>query len=401
MPDTRTLLIDDDPFALKLLTHQLAQIGMVVIETATSGQHALEILIRKQADTGDLIFLDLNMPEMDGVEFMRHLAALRFPGHLVLVSGEDQRILETATSLARTHRLNVLGHLQKPVQPAALRTLLDSRGASSSRRDGKRKKVFEPEEVRLAIARRELVNFYQPKVNLASGALNGVETLVRWRHPVDGLIFPDQFIGVAEEHGLMDDLTRTVLCEALEQTRRWLNAGLTHKVAVNISMDNLKRLDFADFVIAEIKRHDIPAQHLILEITESRLMQDVLSSLDVLARLRMKKISLSIDDFGTGHSSLTQLRDLPFDELKIDRSFVHAASADRTRHAILSASLDMTRKLGMRSVAEGVEDLADWNFLRTLNCDLVQGYFIAKPMPADDLPAWLAEWETRRPALLI
>lgn len=342
MPDTRILLVDDDPFALKLLAHQLAQMGMVVIETATSGQHALEILIRKQADTGDLVFLDLNMPEMDGVEFMRHLAALRFPGHLVLVSGEDRRILETATFLARTHRLNVLGHLQKPVQPAALKILLDSRGASPSRRDSKREKVFEPEEVRLAIARRELVNFYQPKVDLASGALNGVETLVSWRHPVDGLIFPDQFIGVAEEHGLMDDLTRTVLCGALEQARRWLDAGLTHKVAVNISMDNLKRLDFADFVIAEIKRHGIPAQHLILEITESRLMQDVLSSLDVLARLRMKKISLSIDDFGTGHSSLTQLRDLPFDELKIDRSFVHAAGADRTRHAILRRNVKIT-----------------------------------------------------------
>jgi len=142
-------------------------------------------------------------------------------------------------------------------------------------------------------------------------------------------------------------------------------------------------------------RSGVAANDLILEVTESRLMSDVLAPLDILTRLRLKHISLSIDDFGTGHSSLMQLRDIPFDELKIDHSFVHGAGQDKTRRAIFTASLGMARQLGMKTVAEGVEDRADWNFLRQQGCDLAQGYFIAEPMPAGELHDWLNDWETR------
>jgi EAL domain-containing protein (putative c-di-GMP-specific phosphodiesterase class I) len=144
----------------------------------------------------------------------------------------------------------------------------------------------------------------------------------------------------------------------------------------------------------------VPASSLVLEVTESRLMKDALASLDILARLRLKRIGLSIDDFGTGHSSLAQLRDIPFAELKIDRSFVHGAGRDSSLRAIVEASIGMARQLAMTTVAEGVEDREDWDFLRTTGCDFAQGYFIAKPMPASEVNVWITAWEARRPDIV-
>ena len=404
MVQKNILLVDDDAFQLQMLSRQLAILGLDQIHACTSGQEALTLmealtLLEGQPTGEQLIFLDLNMPGMDGVEFIRHLVDILYTGALVLVSGEDARILETAEHLARAHHLHVLGHLSKPVQSENLKVLLESWRKVTPKASSKETKPYGAEEVQKAIANGELVNYYQPKVDMASGTLRGVEALVRWQHPKDGMVFPDAFIGVAEVNGLIDELTRAVLVEALAQSRRWYDEGLSLRVSVNVSMHNLTRLDFADFVLSQIEASDIAAENLILEVTESRLMTDMISSLDILTRLRLKRIGLSIDDFGTGHSSLAQLRDLPFDELKIDQSFVHGAALDNTRRAILSGSLGIARQLGMKTVAEGVEDREDWDLLRRQNCDLAQGYFIGRPMPAGKLRSWLTGWEARIPEL--
>jgi len=160
-------------------------------------------------------------------------------------------------------------------------------------------------------------------------------------------------------------------------------------------MDNLGSLEFPDFVARAADKAGVSPTSLVLEVTESRLMKDPLAALDILTRLRLKHIGLSIDDFGTGHSSLAQLRDIPFDELKVDRGFVHGACRDASLRAIFEASLGMARQLGMKTVAEGVEDQEDWDCLRATGCDMAQGYFIAKPMPAADLAGWIAQWEAR------
>jgi EAL domain-containing protein (putative c-di-GMP-specific phosphodiesterase class I) len=222
-----------------------------------------------------------------------------------------------------------------------------------------------------------------------------VEALVRWQHPKDDLVFPDQFITTAEEHGLIDELTRVVLTAALQQARIWQDAGLHLRVAVNVSMDNISSLEFPDFVARTAAKAGVPLTNLVLEVTESRLMKNPLAALDILTRLRLKHISLSIDDFGTGHSSLAQLRDIPFDELKVDRGFVHGAWRDSSLRAIFEANLGMAQQLGMKTVAEGVEDLEDWDFLCAAGCDLAQGYFIARPMPAEEIMGWLPTWESR------
>ncbi len=393
----KILLLDDEPFQLKLLLRQLANLGQDAVETCTTGADALT---RLEVNVGgeQLIFIDLNMPGMDGVEVIRRLADRHYSGTLVLVSGEDARILETAVRLARAHRLNVLGHLNKPIQPEVLRALLEH-WVEQTPFAAASPKQYGAAEIGRALLAGELVNYYQPKVDMATGTLDGVETLVRWHHPDDGLVLPDRFIGVAEDHGLIDDLTRVVLTGALEQARRWRDAGLVRRVAVNVSMDNLTRLDFADFVLSQVVHSGIAAEDLMLEVTESRLMTNIVASLDILTRLRLKHIGLSIDDFGMGHSSLTQLRDIPFNELKIEGSFVHGVGQDQTKSVIVTACLDLARQFGMTAVAEGVEDRSDWDCLRQLGCNLVQGYFVARPMPGAELAGWLADWEVRRPEL--
>jgi EAL domain-containing protein (putative c-di-GMP-specific phosphodiesterase class I) len=289
----------------------------------------------------------------------------------------------------------VLGYLNKPVAPERLAALVASCVLPSLEAIKRSKKVYGEETLRAAIVNGELVNFYQPKVAIASGEMVGAETLVRWQHPTDGLVFPDQFIGVAEQCGLIDDVTRAVLAAALPQAKLWQDDGLSLRLAVNLSMDNLLSLSFLDYVVNLTTEMGVRPQNLVLEVTESRLMQDPRVALEILTRLRLKRFRLSIDDFGTGNSSLTQLRDIPFDELKIDQSFVHGAWTNETQRAMFDASLGLAKQLNMETVAEGVEDLADWTFLRQQTCDIAQGYFIARPMPAENLPAWMLEWQER------
>lgn len=393
-PEVSVLLLDDDPFMLKLLGLLLAGLGYTGVTGCESGRAALDWI--DAADRApDLILLDLNMPGMDGVEFVRHLVERRYGGALILVSGEDERMLLAAESLVRAHRITVLGRLHKAVTPAALAALLDPWVPHALGRPSVAKKVYRADEVRAAIVNGELENHYQPTVVVASGRVIGVEALVRWRHPVDGLVFPDQFIGVAEEHDLIDELTTTVLRAALAHARQWRDSGLALRVAINVSMDNLASLDFPDAVAAQVFAAGVAPQDVVLEVTESRLMKDLRTPLEVLARLRLKRFSLSIDDFGTGHSSLAQLRNFPFDELKVDRGFVHGACADETLRAIYDASLGLAKQLGMGIVAEGVEDRDDWDFLGRTGCAMAQGYFIARPMPADAVAGWIEAWELR------
>jgi EAL domain-containing protein (putative c-di-GMP-specific phosphodiesterase class I)/FixJ family two-component response regulator len=395
----RILVLDDDLFMLKLLGLVLANLGFSQVTTCDSGRGALE-WIDSPNSPPDLILLDLNMPEMDGIEFVRHLVDRCYTGSLILISGEDERMLQTAERLVRAHNISAFGHLQKPINPEDISALLENWTPPPLRGPREEKKAYKADEVRAAIVNGELVNYYQPKVDVASGKVVGVESLVRWRHPEDGMVSPDQFIGVAEEHGLIDDLTRAVIGEAFAQAKTWQDNGLHLRVALNISMNNLASLEFANYVAAAASTAGIKPDDIVLEVTESQLMKDLSAALEILTRLRLKRFSLSIDDFGTGHSSLTQLRDIPFDELKVDQGFVHGAASNDTLRAIYGASLSLAKQLGMKTVAEGVEDRADWDFLRSTGCHLAQGFFIAKPMPAGEIPGWISAWEARVESLM-
>ncbi len=397
----KILVLDDESFMLKLLNRVLVNAGFTDVTLCDNGQAALDRIGGMQGGP-DVILLDLNMPLMDGIEFVRHLVGLHYQGSLILVSGEDERMLRTAEKLVQAHHIPILGYLHKPVKPDALAALVEQWVPASTVEGGPAKKAYSADELRAAIENGELINYYQPKVSVATGEIVGVETLVRWRHPVDGIVFPDQFIGVAESAGLIDALTRVVFADAIEQAKTWREAQLPLRVAVNVSMDNLASLDFLNFVAELTASAGISPQSVVLEVTETKLMQDTRAPLEILTRLRLKRFRLSIDDFGTGHSSLAQLRDSPFDELKIDQGFVHGALADETLRAMYDASLSLARQLGMEVVAEGVADRSDWDLLRQTGCDLAQGMFMSRPMLPDDLPAWVESWRERvRTELLV
>ncbi|MCC7091823.1 MAG: EAL domain-containing response regulator [Nitrosomonas sp.] len=390
------LILDDDPFILKMLTKMLANQGYTSVRTCDNGRDALAVI--DNADTRpDLILLDLNMPDMDGIEFVRYLVEHSYPGDLVLVSGEDERILKTAEKLVHAHQIPMLGYLHKPVTPDKLAGILSAwKPHATDNQTPINHRLYSAEELRAAIANRELVNYYQPKVSVRTGDVIGVETLVRWHHATDGLIFPDRFIRIAEENHLINELTTLVLTNALNQAKIWHQNGLMLRVAINVSMDNLASLDFQDLVVNLVTQAGLSPQTIVLEVTESQVMgADARVPLEILSRLRLKRFHLSIDDFGTGHSSMAQLRDIPFDELKIDQGFVHRAWTDVTLRAIYDASLSMAKQLDMETVAEGVEDLHDWELLRQTGCDLAQGNFVSKPLLAAEFSNWAATWKQR------
>lgn len=394
----RAVVIDDSAFDLEVLAHQLTAMGFDDVRRMRDAGQALALLA-EGGERFDVVLCDLQMPGVDGVQVLRALAEASCGSDVVLVSGEEPSVLKAAERLARARGLRVLGSLSKPVEPEDLRALLARKIVGAAAAPQSDRVTYGPDEVRRAIARGRIRCHCQPKVDLSTGALVGVEMLARWHHPEHGLVYPDRFVPVAEDHGFVGDLTRAVLHDALDEVHRWRAAGMRHTVAVNLSMDDLTDAGLPDVVQDALDAASVPAAALTLEVTERRLLHDVRTALDILTRLRLRRIELSIDDFGTGHSSLAQLRDLPFTELKIDRGFILGVAEDPNRAAIVSASLDLARSLSLRSVAEGVEDAADWHYLRAHGCDVAQGYFIARPMPPQDLAAWLAAWEDRRHAL--
>lgn len=245
------------------------------------------------------------------------------------------------------------------------------------------------EEFRTALAEEQLVLHYQPKLELGTGAVRGVEALVRWQHPSLGLLFPDAFLDRVEEAGLMRAMTRAVLETALDQVAAWRAEGRHLAVAVNLSASSLVDGDLPDEVAQMLAERDLPPKTLQLEITEEFLMADRGRARVVLGGLRSRGIAIAIDDFGTGYSSLAYLRDLPIDELKLDRSFVHPMARDPRATALVSSTIALAHSLDLRMVAEGVEDDAAYTALEELGCDEAQGYWMSRPLPASALEAWL------------
>ncbi|HEY9103356.1 EAL domain-containing response regulator [Chitinimonas sp.] len=369
----------------------LANIGVGNTLEAENGRHALEVLAAASRKP-DILVTDLEMPDMDGVELIRHIAEQRLVNALIVVSSRETTILSTVETMAQEHGLIVLGIAQKPLSYDSLANLIARfKPGEISEKQREAMYSFSAQEIRRAIVNRELVLHYQPKVTTHSGVMRGVEALVRWQHPELGLIAPAYFIPMAEEGGVIDELTDWVLETALKQLRDWHARGLTISVAVNLSARSLSTPDLADRIAAATSRIGIEPKYLLLEITETAVMSDLALSLGTLARLRLKGFGLGIDDFGTGFSSMQQLSRIPFTELKIDRSLVHGASEKPHLHVMLQSTIEMGKKLHLTTVAEGVENPADWQLIRLLGCDVAQGFYVSKPVPGDALAGWLKQ----------
>ena len=309
----RILVLDDDAFILKTISHALGRLGYAQVVTTSSAAQALTLL-RDDGGAVDFVFCDLNMPEMDGIEFLRELADRGFAGGVALISGEDSRTLKTAEDLARARNLTVVGVIEKPVRAETLEALLAQWQTKAQEDFSLDPPPVTPEELRRAIEAGEFVAYFQPQIELATGWVAAVEALARWKSPGKGMLPPDAFIPVAEHHGLIGPLTERIMADALSNMAAWRSRGLQLRMALNVSVENLKELDFPDRVLAGILAAGVSPASVILEITESRFMANPVAAMDTLVRLRLKKIRLSIDDFGTGYASLAQLRDIPLDK---------------------------------------------------------------------------------------
>ena len=380
--------LDDDKELLSLFSDMADMLGMqsaVYDSPEKFIDHAHEI------EKNSLLVLDLSMPKIDGVEVMRHLAELKNVPLLILISGQDKGVLHSAEKLGRAKGLEIVASLNKPIDLVAFEQAVNKYLQSIQLKTSHQQlfprgsQAVSANELQAALNNGQLILHYQPKLDLHTQALVGVEALVRWQHPEQGLIYPDDFIGLAEVNGCMGALTQEVIRIAVEQSRNWRAAGFEVPVSVNISADNITSLSLPEQLSEMLEAEKLNPSSLTLEITESVLMGELVTSLDILTRMRIKGIGLSIDDFGTGYSSLLQLHRIPFTELKIDRSFVMAMLDDEEARAIVKTCIVLGQELKMKVVAEGVETQAHWQALKELGCDIAQGYFISKPVDAESI----------------
>ncbi|HKS88793.1 MAG TPA: EAL domain-containing response regulator [Stellaceae bacterium] len=386
--DPRLLIIDDDAAFCRLVKRVAEAEGFRVVATADC-----DMFIRTAREwQPTLIVTDLNMPGTDGVELLRDLAGDGCGAAIVIASGIDGRTLDATLRLGAERGLHMAGTLHKPVPLGELQTLvarhrpLDDAALATDLAAV----LGAGTGADVGVAGRaagQLFLEYQPKVSCRLGRMVGVEALARWSHPRLGSIGPDRFVAVAEQRDLIDALTDWVFATAAAQAAAWHRQGLALEVAVNVSAKNLRDIRFPDKLAAKCREGGVDPALLTLEVTETSAMSDAVHMLDVLSRLRIKGFKLSLDDFGTGYSSLVQLRRMPFSELKIDLSFVTAMLRDRDSRLIVEITIDLARKLGLTSVAEGVESEALWHALQDLGCDTVQGFHLGRPMAADRIGA--------------
>lgn len=393
------LVVDDSALQREFAMALLHELGFTNVIQARDGLHAQEVLLARAGAPVDIVLSDLDMPGMDGIELMRVIAKQQWARNLIVMTARDPRLLDAVESMAQEDRtIRLLGVLRKPLIREQLMHVLERVNIESKEVDSKQDSVlFSVAEIEKALLASEFIPFYQPKVDIITGHLKGVEALARWQHPELGLIAPARFIPVLEQDGahLMKQFTFALLEIVLRDLSIWLSRGLSLSVSVNLSAQSLNDAVIADQLARMVEVAHVPPRCLVLEVTETMVMDNLSSSIGNLARLRLKGFGLSMDDYGIGYSSMQQLSRCPFTELKIDRSFVDGASEHAHRRMILESAIDMGRRLNVTTVAEGVETEADWRLLKNLGCELGQGYFSGRPMPASELLVWFKESRQR------
>jgi EAL domain-containing protein (putative c-di-GMP-specific phosphodiesterase class I)/CheY-like chemotaxis protein len=386
----KVLVVEDHEFQRGMLLKMLTRLGATQVSMAADGYAALEIVMSPGASI-DITISDLDMPGMDGLEFMRHVGQARIAVSIILASALEGVLLDSVETMTRAYGVKILGVIQKPITPEKLAALIKLHlpAQANPKRTQPDSLSFTIEEIVQGIRDDEFEPFFQPKVELASGRIKGAEALARWRHPQNGIVAPYAFVGPLEDHNQIDSLTWLILSKSVDFCCDWrTQSGLDVSVSVNLSAKSLTDVSLADRVTDLVKGRKLDCRNIILEVTESAATTDIGHSLETLSRLRMKGFGLSIDDYGTGYSSLQQLARIAFTEIKLDQSFIKSAATQRVARIILESTIEMAKKLGIVTVAEGVETEQDWDLLRELGCDLAQGYLIAKPIESREFLTW-------------
>jgi len=385
----RVLIVDDSGVQRRHIEALCREIGIPEVDSVDCGEAALALL-RESGNAIEAMIVDLEMPRIDGVEVMQEVVRLGLDLPVVVASARESSLLAAVEAMSRSMGLNLLSTLQKPLSAERLAEALDRR--SGAKRDfgaAQTGPQFSPAQLEQALDAGQFIPFYQPKLALRPTIIRGVEALIRWQHPQYGLVPPTQFIDLMEQSGLVHRVTLDLLDQVLLQCRRWHEGGLKITVAVNVSPQSLCDETLTDEILKRVSQSGVEPKYIVLEITETAIMADLGTALGNLVRLRLKGFGLSIDDYGTGFSSMQQLARAPFTELKIDRTFVHQASRRPQLRILLESAIEMAHRLELTVVAEGVETAEDWQLLRALRCDQAQGYLVARPMPGDVLVDWL------------
>lgn len=390
----KVLVIDDDHMVCELVSALAKTMGLFC-ETTKDPAHILDSVTPGTS----LILLDLMMPEMDGIEVLRLLGERQCKARILLMSGMDKRVLETAEKLAQSLGLAVVGHLQKPFPLNELKDILSSIAVMETPEALKETPIIaiSDEQLHEAIKLREFVNYYQPQISLATGQIVGVEALARWKNPERGVVLPDNFIARLENLGLIDELCWSAAEMAMAEARNFVGKnGVLPRVSINVSMHSLHQLEFPDAMIALARKYNFPPEALAIEITESRLMSEISHTLDVLTRLRMKNFQLSIDDFGTGYAMMRQLQNVPATELKIDKSIIETMHVNDSDRVMVEKIIEMGHELKMEVIAEGVVAEEQFELLKAKGCDAAQGYLFSAPLPVNELIQWIKSYEAGR-----
>ncbi len=391
------LIVDDDAIVRTVLRGYFEGLSAKHIQDAADGATAAAA-VRDFEGSFDLIVTDLSMPDEDGIQLLRRLNSTEFRGDVVIVSGRDTSIIETAISLAKGHHLQVLGCICKPLTKRKLdEVFLASKPSSAP--------FCAPDMLEAALMRRlfdedAIVPYFQPKVAVRTGKIVGAEALVRADHDELGHLGAFPLIEAARGHKMMDELTDIMTRKALNQLSVWHKRGLTLDLAVNIDPNQLCELDLPDRLGSLVRELDLRPSQVIVEVTEESLYSNILQVMDVVARLRMKGFRTSSDDFGTGRSNIDTLKALPFTELKIDKSFVFDALTQNFADAAIQTTVKLAKVSGLDLVAEGVETQEQLQYLTDLKVNVVQGYLFARPMPVAEFDSWYEDSDGYAPAHL-
>ena len=389
------LVAEADAAQRRTLVELLGQLGASRVTDVPDGHLALQRLEAGFSPKVDVAIVDLALPGMDGLELIRNLGMLGKPGmgvRLVVTGAQPAGLLFSVETLAQAYGVDLLGTIGKPVTAAKLKPLLDNYTPLAVHGERPAGPRFSFQEIGIGLQKRQFEPFFQPKIELATGQVKGLEAFARWRHPEHGVLGPGAFIDALEQNNRVDFLDWSMIELSAERCRWFQDQGIPVPISINLAPETLAHPAFVRQITACIGRHRILPEYLSFEIPESSVLNTDPEFIERLVRLRMMGFGLAIDDYGTGRSNLQLLARIPFSELKIDRSFVDGASKRRPLGTVLRSCLGLAHSLDRMSVAVGVETRQDWDFLQNLGCTYAQGYHIANPMEAAAFPGWLEDW---------
>lgn len=377
---------------LKLIEYQLSNFGYEIILEAKS---SCEVLMLCNRYNVDLIILSLAIQEMNAISILRQLSIIRYIGVIILITGSDENLAVNVERSGISWGLCMLGILTKSTLTVDIKKILQNISQKPYLKIVERKTCISVDELCYAIDNDFIIPWFQPKVSFKTGEWLGTEALARWYHTEKGFIAPSEFILLAEENGLINKLTVNMIYKVFKSAHTWMNSDLIDNLSINLSTQSLLIPGLLDLILSCCQQSRISPQRITFEITESGLIRDVEHSLEVLSNMRLHGFGLSIDDFGTGYSSIQQLTILPFTELKLDKYFISRLNQSVSCRAIVKYSINLAHQLGLKSVAEGVENEDTWRTLAEFGCDMCQGYFTGYPMPSHELGHWHKKWENK------